>query len=106
MVNFVVIGVGINLKLDALEAHQRSKSDNKRKGKIKIIKFVFKRLSKINEDNFLSDWKEGGEKMLPYESRNTNLPDEKKLFLCIDTSGRMIVQLDGERELSVARKLK
>ena len=60
---FVVIGIGINLKLDALETHWGDLNLTiNEKERLKFIKFVFKRLSKINEDNFLRDWKERWEK--------------------------------------------
>ena len=77
---FVVIGVGINLKLDALEAHWGDLNLTiNEKERLKFIKFVFKRLSKINEDNFLSDWKERWEKKCFHMNQEILiLPDEKK----------------------------
>ena len=78
------------------------------KERLKFIKFVFKRLSKINEDNFLSDWKERWEKKCFHMNQEILiLPDEKKaVFLCIDTSGRMIVQLDGEKRAFSSSEVK
>ena len=106
---FVVIGVGINLKLDALEAHWGDLNLTiNEKERLKFIKFVFKRLSKINEDNFLSDWKKRWEKKCFHMNQEILiLPDEKKaVFLCIDTSGRMIVQLDGKKRAFSSSEVK
>ena len=99
---FVVIGIGINLKLDALEAHWGDLNLTiNEKERLKFIKFVFKKLSKINEVIFLATGKKVGEKCFHMNQEILILPDEKKaVFLCIDTSGRMIVQLDGEKAFS------
>ncbi len=106
---FVVIGVGINLKQDALETHWGDLNLTINEGeRLKFIKFVFKRLSKINEDNFPSDWKERWEKKCFHMNQEILiLPDKKKgIFLCIDTSGRMIVQLNGENEVFSSSEVK
>ena len=106
---FVVIGVGINLKIDALEAHWGDLNlKMNEKERLKFIKFVFEKLSKINDDNFLSDWKERWEKKCFHMNQEVLiLPDEKKgVFLCIDTSGRMIVQLDKEKKVFSSSEVK
>ena len=106
---FVVIGVGINLRLDALETHWGDLNLTiNEKERLKFIKFVFEKLSKINDDNFLSDWKERWEKKCFHMNQEILiLPDEKKgVFLCIDTSGRMIVQLDGEKKVFSSSEVK
>ncbi len=106
---FVVIGIGINLKLDALEAHWGDLNLTiNEKERLKFIKFVFKRLLKINDDNFLNDWRERWEKKCFHMNQEIQiLPDEKKaVFLRIDNSGRMIVKLGGEEEAFSSSEVK
>lgn len=106
---FVVIGVGINLKLNALEEHWGDLSLTlTEKERLKFIKFVSERLSKINNDNFLNDWKEKWEeKCFHLNQEILVLPDKKKaVFLCIDDSGRMVAQVNGERKVFSSSEVK
>lgn len=106
---FVVIGVGINLKINALEEHWGDLSLTlTEKERLKFIKFVSERLSKINNDNFLNDWKEKWEeKCFHLNQEILVLPDKKKaVFLCIDDSGRMVAQVNGERKVFSSSEVK